>query len=317
MARRVLLTGASTPLGHAVSARLAGRTDVATVIGVDIRGGVLRSTRSSGSLVAAGRPPSLGDLVDEEAVDTIVHVDMCPSRAGAHTGDGADVISTVQVAAAASGRAAPVRTVVAVSSTEVYPASARAPTWRREEERLQAGDDDTAMLVLEAEQLLRDVAERQPHVSVGILRLADLAGLGVWSGLTSLLHGVAVPRVPGYDPPVQFLHVDDAVAAIEHAVILELPGTFNVAGDGVVGWRRAASLSRRRTVPVLARFEPTAGLLRALHLPAIPTGLVDVLRFGRCTDTSALAATGFTPDHSTEDCVAAPDGSGLTTRAGG
>ena len=150
------------------------------------------------------------------------------------------MISTVQVAAAASGRAGPVRTVVAVSSTEVYPASARAPTWRREDELLQPRAESAAALVLEAEDLLRDVAEHQPHISVGILRLADLAGPGVWSGLTSLLHGVAVPLVPGYDPPVQFLHLDDAVAAIEHAVILELAGTFNVAGDGVVRWRRAA-----------------------------------------------------------------------------
>ena len=53
------------------------------------------------------------------------------------------------------------------------------------------------------------------------------------------------------------------------------------------------TLTGRRTVPVLARFEPRPRLLRALNVPAIPTGLIDVLRFGRCADTSALASTGF------------------------
>ncbi len=308
MARRVLVTGASTPLGRAVVVRLTRRTDVAAVVGVDEVAAVRRPTGATGQLAAdGGRATSVADLVDAEAIDTIVHVGMCRSRSGAHPGEDADVISTVQVAAAASARPGPVRTLIAVSSTEVYPASARAATWRREDEPLHASADGTATLVLEAEQLLRDVAEREPHISVGILRLADLVGPGVSSGLTSLLRGAAVPRVPGYDPPVQFLHVDDAAAAIEHAVALELPGTFNVAGGGVVRWGRAARLAGRRTMPILAHFAPTAALLRTFAVPTVPTALVDVLRFGRCVDTGALSGTGFTPDHSTVACVAAID----------
>ncbi len=304
--RRVLVTGASTPLGRGVVARLGGRVDVETVVGVDRHGAVLRSTSSSGPLIAdAGSPPSLGDLVDALALDTIIHVDMCPSRSGVPITDHADVISTVHVAAAASGRPGPVRTVVAVSSTEVYPASARAPTWRREDELLQPPAESAAGLALEAEDLLRDVAQHQPHISIGILRLADLAGPGVSSGLTSLLRGVAVPLVPGYDPLVQFLHPDDAVRAIEHAMTLELAGTFNVAGDGVVRWRRAARMMGRRTMPVLARAQPLATVLRAFKVPTVPTGLIDVLRFGRCADTSALASAGFGARHATEDCIRA------------
>ena len=194
MVRRVLVTGASTPLGRGVMARLADRVDVETVIGLDRHGGVLCSTGSSGPVTAdAGRALSVSDLVDANAVDTVVHVGMCPNRSGAPISDHAELISTVQVAAAASGRPGPVRTVVAVSSTEVYPASARAPTWRREDELVQPRAGSAAALALEAEDLLRDVAQHQPHISVGILRLADLAGPGVFSGLSSLLVGAAVP----------------------------------------------------------------------------------------------------------------------------
>ena len=308
MMRRVLVTGASTPLGRGVMARLADRVDVETVIGLDRHGGVLHSTGSSGRLMSvdAGRALSISDLVDANAVDTIVHVGMCPSRSGAPISDHADVISTLQVAAVASGRPGPVRTVVAVSSTEVYPASARAPTWRREDELLQPpGRECRRVLALEAEDLLRDVAQHQPHISVGILRLADLAGPRVLSGLSSLLAGAVVPLVPGYDPPVQFLHPYDAVRAIEHAANLELAGTFNVTGDGVVRWRRAARMTGRPTMPVLARFEPIGRALRAFKVPTVPTTLIDVLRFGRCADTSALAATGFSANHATEECIRA------------
>jgi UDP-glucose 4-epimerase len=304
--RRVLVTGASTPLARAVMARLAGRADVETVVGVNNQGGVPRWSGPSGPVGAAGDPTrSLGELVDADAVDTIIHVEMCPSRSGTPSGDPADVISTLHVAAAASSRRGPIRTVVAVSSTEVYPASARAPTWRREDELLQPRAHSAADLVLEAEDQLRDVAQHQPHISVAILRLADLAGPTRCSGLTTLLRGVVVPVVPGYDPAVQLLHVDDAARAIEHAVTLELAGTFNVAGDGVVRWRQTARIIGRRTVPLLPEFEPVGAILRTFKVPPVPTALIDVLRFGRCADTAALTDTGFTPGHSTEDCVRA------------
>ena len=97
----------------------------------------------------------------------------------------------------------------------------------------------------------------------------------------------------------------DAVRAIEHAVTLELAGTFNVTGDGVARWRRAARVVGRPTMPAIARFDPMAAVLRAFKVPTVPTALIDVLRFGRCADTSALAGTGFSATHSTDGCIRA------------
>jgi UDP-glucose 4-epimerase len=296
--RRVLVTGASTPLARGVLTRLAGRTVVHSVVGVEARGAGPRR---------GGGPDTrrLSELVEAGSIDTVVHVAMCPSRSGAPGGDPPDAISTLDVAAAASSRPGSIRTLVAVSSTEVYPATARAPTWRREDESLRTGDRSTADLVLEAEDQLREVARHQPHISVAILRLADVAGPTIGSGLTALLSGVVVPVVPGYDPPVQLLHADDAVRAIEHAVALELAGTFNVASDGIVRWRQAARMIGRRTVPLLPTLEPVSAILRILDVPPVPAELIDVLRFGRCAETAAIAATGFMPEHSTEDCLRA------------
>jgi UDP-glucose 4-epimerase len=283
--QRVLVTGGSSPLGRLVTERLASRADVTSVTAVDVGESLMR-------------------VIDDQSIDTVIHARMCPSRSGAAVCGRPDVISTMQLAAAVSRREGPVRVVVAVSSTEVYPVRSSTPTWRRESEPLKPREDSVAARVLEAEDYVHDVAEAQPHVSVAVLRLADLVGPDIASPLTSLLRAPVLPYVAGYDPSVQFLHVDDAVDAIEHAAACELAGTFNVAANGAVHWLDVARRLRRPAVPAPVVRGPLAGVLRTLRAPYVPMGLLDTLRFGLCVDTSALADTGFIPNVPTTSCVA-------------
>jgi UDP-glucose 4-epimerase len=303
--RRVAVTGVSSPLGQRVATALAGRNDTDSVVGIDQRDDALVAqawARAPEGGVVHHR--SMSDLVDAAAVDTIVHAAMCPSRSGAEDGGRANVILTLQVAAAASGRDSPVRTLVAVSSTEVYPAAARAPLWRREDEALRPRPSSEAGMVLEAEDHLRDVAEHHPHLAVSILRLADLAGPHIASPLGLLVQRPLVPFVSGYDPAVQLLHIDDAVGAITHAVAQELAGTYNVAGPGVVHWQQAARRAGGMSVP-LPVLRITQAVATTITLPRrldAAARLGDVLRFGRCVDTTALAKSGFIPTHTTAAC---------------
>ena len=287
--RRVLLTGASTPFGLRVAARLESRDDVEAVVGVD------------------GQGRSLLQLIDDASVDTIVHAGMCPSRSGVASRDAADVISTQQLTAAISGREASVRVVVAVSSTEVFTARSSAPLWRREDEALQPRPGSPAASVLEAEGYLRDLAEHQPHISVAILRLADLVGAGISSPVATLWTAPLIPFVAGYDPAIQVLHIDDAIGAVEHAVARQLAGTFNVAGSDVVSWLHAARLIGRPAVPAPIVPDVLAIALARIRAPHVPASLADVVRFGRCADTTELAARGFRPQHTTESCIRAAE----------
>lgn len=276
--RRVLVTGASTPLGRLVTARLHARADVGEVVCRD-------DTRS------------LTTLIDTTPIDTVVHLAMSPSRSGARAARGADVITTQQLTAAISGRDTPVRVVVAASSTEVYTPRSSSPLWRREDETLHADPDSDAHLVLQAEDYLRDLAEHQPHLSVAILRLADLAGPAITGALASLWQRRVVPYIAGYDPPIQLLHADDAARAIEHAAAGELAGTMNVAADDVMTWRAVARLARKPAVAAPVLVDSHAAMLAKLGLPAVPAGLADLLRFGRCVDTTMITATGFQTEH--------------------
>jgi nucleoside-diphosphate-sugar epimerase len=300
--QRVLVTGALTPLGRRVTARLGERGDVEAVVTADFRQGAFERV-SAVTRVAAPTRQSLAELIDSTPIDTVIHAGMCPDRSGTPSGGAADVIATQQLTAAISGRDTPVRVVVAVSSTEVYTPRSSSPLWRREDEALGPDPDSHPGLVLEAEEYLRDLAEHQPHVTVAILRLADLTGPVSSGPLASLWRRPFVPYVPGYDPAIQTLHIDDATRAIEHAAAHELAGTMNVAAYGVVTWRAAARLASRLAVPAPIVPDAYVPTMAGFGLPSVPASVADVLRFGRCVDTAAIAATGFEPERSTDCCV--------------
>ena len=80
---------------------------------------------------------------------------------------------------------------------------------------------------------------------------------------------------------------------------------MNVAADDVMTWRAIARLARKpaAAAPVLA--DNYAATIAKVGLPAVPAGLADLLRFGRCVDTATIASTGFQTEHGTAVCVRA------------
>ena len=300
------VSGVTTPLGALVAQKLAGAEDVEVVIGLDGGGG-------DGGREPAGIPVervdsnfrALTDFLGDHRIDSVVHAGMADSRSGAaRTPHRANVIDTMQLAAAVSARTSPVRTLVAASTTDVYPSSSHSSLLHPESEELHPIPDSPAASALEAEGYVRELAVDSPHIAVSVLRLADLVGAGTTSPLAGLLGLPLVPVVAGFDPQVQFLHGGDAAAALAHACLHRLAGTFNVAGEGSLRWSEAVRLSGRTValVPPLAvgRLEP---VMTRLRLPVTPAAMLDVLRYGRCVATEEIRDTGFTAGHSTRTCV--------------
>ena len=145
---------------------------------------------------------------------------------------------------------------------------------------------------------------RSPHINVSILRLADLAGTSPGGPLAELLRGPVIPQVPGFNPSIQLLHLDDAAAALAHAVDRGLAGVYNVAGPQPLRWREAVQLRRPETSsPPIVRWART--LVRPPRTPVMSAETFDVLRFGSCIDTALVATTDFRCRHTTADCVRA------------
>ena len=105
--------------------------------------------------------------------------------------------------------------------------------------------------IVEAEASLDEFAERNPDVSVTILRFANVLGREVRTSHIDLFALPVVPMILGFDPRYQFVHEDDVVHTLEHAVKHDLPGVFNVAGDGVLALSEVAGLLGKPYLPLL------------------------------------------------------------------
>ncbi|MQA78402.1 MAG: NAD-dependent epimerase/dehydratase family protein [Streptosporangiales bacterium] len=306
MASVVLVTGVASEPGVALALDLAERPGVERVIGVDVVP-PRRSLAPAEFIRADVRGTSLSRLLDAYEVDTVVHAGVLtgPSRAGGRTAQKEiNVIGTMQLLAACQ-RAERLTKLIVRSSTAVYGLSPRNPAVFTEDEPPRSPPGSGfAKDVVEVEGYTRGFARRRPDVTVTTLRLAYL--LGDDSALGRYLTLPVVPTILGYDPRLQLLHLDDAVEALGRATVEEHPGTFNVAGDGVVTVSQAAHLAGRPTVPV---FWPAVGgvarALRRARIVDINPELAATIMHAHVADTSRMRAEfGWLPSRSTRQALA-------------
>jgi UDP-glucose 4-epimerase len=151
-----------------------------------------------------------------------------------------------------------------------------------------------------------DFAEKNPEVSVSMLRFANVLGPDVISSHRALFELPAVPMILGFDPRYQFVHEDDVVAALAHVIHADLPGVFNVAADGVLALTEVIDLLGKRIAPVLPPWGTglAATALRRLGVELSPE-MLEQLRFGRGLDNRRLKATGFEYRYTTREAVIA------------
>jgi nucleoside-diphosphate-sugar epimerase len=208
----------------------------------------------------------------------------------------------MRFAGAIMSKEASVKAWVIASSSAVYPSSSQSPLMHREDELL---DGSAAASFLEAEEYVRDVANRAPHINVSILRLQHLVGKGVRSPLSSVLSQPLVPAAMGYDATVQLLAVKDAVRALTFAAEMELAGVYNVASAGTVRFREAIRTLGRRALPLLpVEAGPFEGIAKSVGIPHVPNGMLGLLRFGHALDTSKISSAGFHPECDQDACLA-------------
>src|SRR5215216_5273532 len=235
----VLVTGVSRDLGSRFARSLA-ETDV-EVIGIDVI--PPRHELAKAEFIRADiRNPVISKVIATRGVDTVVHTGVVatPGSAGGRSSmKEINVIGTMQLLAACQ-KAPGVAKLVVKSSTTVYGAGARDPAMFTEEMAPRAiHQTGLSKDAVEVEGYVRGFARRRPDVCVTTLRMANWIGPKTNSPITRYFAMPVVPTVFGYDARLQFLHEDDGVAAIHHATVHDLPGTFNLAGDGVLSLSQA------------------------------------------------------------------------------
>jgi UDP-glucose 4-epimerase len=160
--------------------------------------------------------------------------------------------------------------------------------------------------VLEVEGYVRGFARRRPDVSVTMLRAASLVGPNASGPVIQYFRMPVVPTVLGFDARLQFLHETDLIAALRHATIDGVHGTFNLAGSGILMLSQALRRLGRPTVAVPGfALGGLGGLLKQAGLGAVSQELTGFLTFGRGVDTTrARDVLGFVPDYSTAEAFA-------------
>ena len=294
--RRVLVTGADTFWGARILRALEGDAAIEMLLG-------LTSSAAAGTFARARlvctEPTysALRGVVCSSQVDTVIHPAMIVGsvHASGHEIHEANVISTMNLLAAAGTSGSSVRHLVVKSSSLVYGSTREDPaTFSEETPRSDVPRTDVERSLVEAEGLVDDFAHDNPSATVALLRVADVLGAHIVTSITKNLSRPMCPCVGGFDPLVQFVHEDDVVGAVELATRHRLAGTFNVAGPGRLPWSEVAAICGTRRLP-LPPVRPALAMapLARLGIFDFPPELDALLRYGRGMDTSRLVAAGF------------------------
>ena len=307
---RIAITGTASHLGARVLRRLVESRGADGVVAVDIAAPptTLQGVRHRMvDLTLPGADQRLVDVFREEHVDTVFHAAFftSPRRDAAYSHE-LESIGTLHLAAAAA--AAGVRHLVLRSFTAVYGARGHNPNFLTEERRPDAQSRlswvrDKA----EAEEHAFSFSRRYPGLGVTVLRFATVLGPGVHTFYTRIFSKRVVPVVLGYDPLMQFLHPDDALAAVDAALARGPSGVVNVVPSATMSLLTALHLSDKLTVavPHVAAY-PLAELWWGSGLGEAPGGFIDFARYLFVADgEKARRELDFTPRHSSRDALMA------------
>ncbi|MCW2671681.1 MAG: dependent epimerase/dehydratase family protein [Frankiales bacterium] len=295
----VAVTGAADGLGRALLERLAGRPDLAGLIGLDVRpgrvdGAVWRTTDVRDPLLAT----SLAGAT------TVVHLatsyDVTQPAA---TRRALNVRGTAHLLEAA--REVGARRVVLCTSADVYGFRADNPLPLPDAAPRAAEADDKALVGdhVEVEQLASDA-----DLTVTILRPATLVGLGAaYDG--QVLRQLSAPRllaVRGIEPLWQLCHVDDLLAALELAALGLVEGGLGVACEGALPQGVVEELTGRRRLELPAAVAlSTADRLHRAGLTSASPRELDRLLGSLVLGCDGLRDAGWTPSWTNADALLA------------
>ena len=306
--RVVALTGASSFLGANLIGLLEEDDSIGRVVAIDAKAPSPAGKKTRVYEVDLAEPGSearLAEIFAAEGADTLVHLAFLgsptPATAWVH-----ELESVGTMHALVAARQAGIRKLILRSQTLLYGAHPTNPNFLTEAHPLRASKEEPFFAdKIEAEAEAARFAERTPGATVTILRTATVMGPTVKSFVTRYLSRRVVPTMMGFDPLLQFVHEVDAIAAFKLAVERDIPGIFNIVGDGVLPLSTVIKLAGRLALPVP---HPIAETLTHLgwmaQLVEAPPSFLPYLRF-LCVADGARArdVMGFRPAYTSREAL--------------
>jgi nucleoside-diphosphate-sugar epimerase len=299
----IAITGVGGLLGRALVAELSRRGSVDRIIGLDVTDPQLGATATDVELrLLDVRDPRMVDALT--GVDVLVHLafQMDPIR-------DLDEMRSINLDgtrnALEAARAAEVARVVYLSSVVAYGAHADNDVPLTETSPLRGTPGfPYAEHKRDVEAWLWPWHAAGEGPALTVLRSAAVLGPGVQNFITRLLELPVLPVIDGRLPPLQFVHLDDVVTAIVHAIEHDLDGVFNVAPDGWLEHERIVGLVTRGTVAMSATLlERLVDRSLRLGVGELPPAIVELFRHPWVLANDRLRATGWSPQRTNEEAL--------------
>jgi UDP-glucose 4-epimerase len=303
---RVLITGLSSRWGGPLAQALERDPDVEAIVGIDTDDPRHELERTEFVRVDA-QPALIRRILAAAAIDTVVDTRMitdplaCPLPR-AHR---VNVAATAAILESLGAPGSPVRKLVFKSSAQWYGSEPGDPGFFSEEQaRSRPARTAIERDIQEAETAVGGFAARSPDVTVTVLRFATEIGSELRGSQAALLGMPVVPGMLGFDPRCQFIHEEDVIGVLAHAVRDDLSGAYNAAADGVLALSEVAALLGKPLLPILPPWGTAlaAAGLRRLGMP-VPLETLRELRFGRGLDNRRLKAAGYSYRYTSREAV--------------
>ena len=308
MRRRILITGVSTLWGGRLAQMLEKDPDNEAIIAVSPEDPSCALERTE--YVRVGTQHALlRRIVHAAEIDTVVDTRLIvdSTTAPAKTAHEMNVLGTMNVLAACGGPDSPVTKFVFKSSAHYYGCERDDPSFFTEEmQRPHPPRTRIEADIVEAEDAVAEFAARNAKVTVTTLRFCNGLGPDLRTSHTALLSLPAVPGILGFDPRYQFIHEDDMVGALHHAVVEDAPGVHNVAPDGVLALSEIAALLGKPLAPVLPPWGTSLATALSSRIGVrIPDEVRQQLRYGRGLDNRKIKQSGYRFQLTTRETVQA------------
>jgi UDP-glucose 4-epimerase len=313
--RVVAVVGAFGALGRRLLGVLEADDAVEKIVAVDVRSGadlvedddqdhaafLLRHPKLTAhilDLTTPGADRELAELLKAEDAGALFQLAMLSTPT--HHTEMAHELETVGThyvlnAVAASG----VERLVCLSSAMVYGARPDNPAFLSEDAPLRPPPSRALKDKADADADARRFAAEHPGIAVCIARLGAMVPMAPDHFWTRILSRRLVPAVLGYDPLLQLLHPDDAVAALVALWRVGAKGPVNVVGRGYLPLSHI--LTRLGAAPLYLPAGVGQSLIGALwqaQLIEMPAHFLGSLRWPwLCDDHRLRSLTGFVPRH--------------------
>ena len=158
-----------------------------------------------------------------------------------------------------------------------------------------------------AEQKIQEFSDRLGNTKVTILRAARVLGPNAPAHTFREFSRQWLVGPTGYDAPVQFLHEEDLARVLRLFIEREIPGVFNVAGDGVVFHREMSDMigSKFARLPFILAY-PLVQLASNTRLQrGYAVDELNLIRYPLVMNTGTLRqATGYQFWHTSMETLA-------------